>query len=65
MWNYYKNETNNPPTVKYNADPITNFASFKCKSSISGKSSNANKENGEIAEQVNRKTKKILKLLFH
>ena len=34
-----------PPTVKYNADPI-NSESFKYKSSITEKISNANRENG-------------------
>ena len=24
LWNYYRDETNNPPTDNYNADPITN-----------------------------------------
>ena len=28
---------NNPPTVNYNADPITNSSPFKYKSSITGK----------------------------
>ena len=41
--NYYRVETNNlqlvgtPPSVYYNADPITNSESFKFKSSITGK----------------------------
>ena len=41
FWNYCKGEPNNPPliddeppTVNYNADPITNSESFKYKSSI-------------------------------
>ena len=37
MWNYYRDEPNNPPANDYNADPITNSASFKYKSSITGK----------------------------
>ena len=69
LWNYYRDEPNNPwffddddsPTIDYNADPITNSESFKYKSSITGKKSNAS--NG--TEQENTKTKKILKLLFH
>ena len=68
LWNYYRDEPNNPtlnsddsPTVNYNADPITNSESFKYKSSITGKTSNAN----QGTEQGNTKTKKILKLLFH
>ena len=61
LWNYYRDEPNNPPTDNYNADPVTNSASFKYKSSITGKPSNAN----QGTEQGNTKTKKILKLLFH
>ena len=68
LWNYYRDEPNNPPlndddppTINYNADPITNSESFKYKSSITGKTSNAN----QGTEQGNTKTKKILKLLFH
>ena len=40
LWNYYRNEPNNPPltdddspTVNYNANPTTNSESFKYKSS--------------------------------
>ena len=61
LWNYYRDEPNNLPTDNYNADPITNSESFKYKSSITGKTSNAN----QGTEQGNTKTKKILKLLFH
>ena len=61
LQNYYRDEPNNPPTDNYNADPITNSESFKYKSSITGKTSNAN----QGTEQGNTKTKKILKLLFH
>ena len=68
LWNYYRDEPNNsplnnddPPTVNYNADPITYFDSFKYKSSITGKISNANQENGENIEQENTKTKTSLK----
>ena len=60
LWNYYRDELNNPPlnddnppTVNYNADLITNSESFKYKSSITGKASNANQENGENTEQGN------------
>ena len=72
FWNYYRDEPNNPPlndddppTINYDADPITNSESFKYKSSVTGKTSNANEENDENTEQGNTKTKKILKLLFH
>ena len=43
LWNYYRDEPNNPPlnddlpTVNYNVDPITDSASFKYKSSIQEK----------------------------
>ena len=60
MWNYYRDEANNPPAAYYNADPITNSESFKKKSSITGKISNANQENEENTEQGNTKTKKNL-----
>ena len=42
LWNYYRDETNNPPTDNYNTDPITNSESFKYKNSITGKTSNTN-----------------------
>ena len=61
LWNYYRDEPNNPPlnyddpsTVKYNADPITNSEYFKY-SSITGKTLNTNQRN---IEQGNTKTKK-------
>ena len=70
LWNYYRDEPNNPPlndddppTINYNADPITNSESFKYKSSITGKTSNANQEDGENTEQGNTKTKKNLKIV--
>ena len=68
LWNYYRDEPNNfllagnPATINYNADPITNSASFKYKTSITGKTSN-NQENGKNTEQRNRKTKKNLKII--
>ena len=37
LWNDYRNESNNPPATDYNADSITNYASFKYKRSIIGK----------------------------
>ena len=60
LWNYYKDEPNNPPPNNYNADPITNSASFKYKTSITGKTSNANQENGVNTQQENTKIKKNL-----
>ena len=70
LWNYYRDEPNNPPLnndnppiVNYNEDPITNSESFKYKSGIKGKTSNANQENGENAEQNNTKIKKHVKIV--
>ena len=67
FWNYYRDEPNNPPlnddyppTINYNADPITNSESFKYKRSITGKTSNGKAPSKEI-----QKLKEILKLLFH
>ena len=42
LWNYYRDEPNNPPINNYNADPITNSASFKYKISTTGKTPNNN-----------------------
>ena len=61
--NYYRDKPNNPPTDNYNADPLTNSESFKYKSSITGKTSNANQENGENTEQGNTKTKRNLEIV--
>ena len=70
FWNYYRDEPNNPPlndddppTINYNADPITNSESFKYKSSITGKTSNANQEDGEDTEPGNKKTQKNLEIV--
>ena len=58
LWNYYRDEPNNPPAANYNADPTINSASFKYQTSIIGKTSISNQENGENTEQVDTKTKK-------
>ena len=70
LWNYYRDESNNPPlndddppTVNYNADPMTYFESFKHKSSITGKTSNANQENSANTEENNTKTKKNIEIV--
>ena len=70
LWNYYRDEPkdpplndDDPPTINYNADPITNSESFKYKSSITGKTSNANQENGENTEQGNTEIKKNLEIV--
>ena len=56
FWNYYRDEPNNPPL---NDDDPQNSESFKYKSGITGKTSNAN--NG--TERENRKTKSHLKIV--
>ena len=61
--NYYRDQPNNPPTINCNAEPITNSESFKYKSSITGKTSNANQENGENTKQGNTKIKKNLEIV--
>ena len=61
LWNYYRDEPNNPPDDNYNADPITNSESFKYKSSITGKHQ---MQIITLSEKIKR-LKKILKLLFH
>ena len=53
FWKYYRDEPNNP-TDNYNAGHITNSESFKYKSSITGRTSNAN----QGTEQGNAKIKK-------
>ena len=47
LWNYYRDEPNNPRDDNYNEDPITNSKSFKYKTSITGKTA------------VNRNTKEV------
>ena len=71
FWNYHRDEPNNPPlndddppTINYNADPMINSESFKCKISITGKTSNANQENGESTEQGNQKVKENLEIVI-
>ena len=63
LWNYYRDEPNNPPAANYNADPITNYALCKYKTSITGKTSNAVHENSENTEQGNTETKKNLEIV--
>ena len=53
LWIYNRDKPNNPPTVNYNAHPITNCESYKYKSSYTGKASNANQEDSENNEQGN------------
>ena len=54
-----RDKPNNPSSTDYNADPITNSASFKYKT-ITGKKLNANQEDSENTEQENIKTNKNL-----
>ena len=69
LWNYFRVEHNlplnddDPPTVNFNGDYITVFGSFKYKTNITGKESNANQENGENTERENTKTKKNLEVI--
>ena len=51
LWNYYRDEPNNPPANDYNEDPIANSASFKYKNSFIGKTpNNDNGNNNEIQD---------------
>ena len=59
MWNYYRDEPNNPHDGNYNADTITNSESFKYKSSITGKISKANQD----TERRNTEIKKNLEII--
>ena len=69
--NYYRNEPNNPPlnnddppTVNYNENPITNSESFKYKTSITEKAMQIKKTVKRLSKKIQR-LKKIFKLLFH
>ena len=63
LWNYYRDEPNDFPASNYDANPITNSESFKYKSSITGKTSNANQEDGGNTKEENTKTKKNLEIV--
>ena len=61
LWNYYRDEPNNPPpvvpgtdspTFNYNADPITNSASFKYKNSFIGKTPNSYNDDNNVIKGV-------------
>ena len=56
-------QQDDPPTINYNAGPITNSESFKYKSLITGKTSNANQENCKNTEQGNTKIKENLEIV--
>ena len=63
LWNYYRDKPNDFPANNYNANPIPNSESFKYKSNITGKTSNANQEDDENTEQGNTKTKKNIEIV--
>ena len=63
LWNYYKDEPDNPPHNNYNADPITNSAWFKYRTIITKKTSNVNLENCANTEQGNTKIKKNIDIV--
>ena len=63
LWNYYRDELNDPPAANYHADLIASSESFKYESSITRKTSNANQENGDNTEEENAKTKTNLKIV--
>ena len=72
LWNYYRDEPNNPPlndgnppTVNYNADPITNSTSFKYKASIKEKHRMQIKKTVKTLSKKIHTLRKILQLLFH
>ena len=62
LWNYYRDEPNDFP-ANNNSNPIINSESFKYNTNITGKTLNANQENGETIEPENIKTKKILEII--
>ena len=62
LWNYYRDKPSHFSANNYNANSITNSESFNYESSITGKNSSENQENGENAEQENTKTKTNLKI---
>ena len=71
LCNYYREEPNNSPlnddnflTINYNADPITNSASFK-KVLLQKKGQMQIKKMVKTPSKETQRLKKILKLLFH
>ena len=52
LWNYYRDEPNNPPADNYNSDTITNSAFFKYKSSITGKRPNNDDNDNNTKDDV-------------
>ena len=64
FWNYYRDETNDFPANNDNSNPITNSESFKYKTSITRKISNANHEIVITLSKKIQRLKKTLKSLF-
>ena len=50
LWDYYRDQPNNPTADNYNADPIINSASFKYKISIIEKTPNNNNDNNNAKD---------------
>ena len=65
LWNYCRDQPNKPPADNYNADPMTHFASFKYKSSITGKTLNNDNDNNENDNRKKHKEVKIVVPLKH
>ena len=60
---YYRDEANGFPANNYNANSIINSQYFENKTSITGKISNANQENGKKTERENTMTRKNLEII--
>ena len=72
LWNYYRDNSNNPllndddPTnISYNAAPKTNSESFKYKSILQEKHQMQIKKTVKTMSKETQRLKTILKLLFH
>ena len=52
LWNYYRDEPNNPPANDYNTDPLKNSTSFKYKSSLVEKTPNNDNYNNNVIQDV-------------
>ena len=52
LWNYYRDESNNPPVINYNAAHTTNSASFKYKISLVEKIPNNDNDNSNVMQDV-------------
>ena len=65
LWNFYRDEPNNLLAADYNADPITNFESFKYKTRITGIHQMQIKKTVKTLSKEMQRLRKILKLLFH